>query len=202
MATISRDFQVCEACNLVVRPAYAFAAHTSSQEHLERVQGNFVHCSVCEISFLRGNWSGHVDGQSHRKAAMRQGLRANLPFELPTVVPGHRKCKICKIFIPENHWTQHQNTPGHTAQLLAREEIETLREAIRQATGDREGVTVSRADGVDLGVLDLAVAAQGTRNTHLIVTTTTGRDNIMFIRATIRPSSGLASSTSYVRANF
>jgi hypothetical protein len=201
MATVSRDFQVCEACNLVVRPAYAFAAHSASREHLERVQGNFVHCSVCAISFLRGNWVGHIGGQNHRNAASSQGLRANLPFEIPTVVPDHRKCNICKIFIYNSDWHQHINAPAHTAQLRAREEIATLRETVRRATGDRDGVMVSRPDGVDLGVVDLVVAAQGTRNTHLIVTTTAGQDSIMFIKATIRPSSGLTSSTSYVQAS-
>jgi hypothetical protein len=201
MATVSRDFQVCEVCNLVIRPAYAFAAHSSSAEHLKRVQGNYVTCSVCEKCLPHVNWTSHVGGQSHRNAASRQGLRPNLPFQIVTVVPDHRKCKICNIFIPNHHWNLHQNNSGHKAQLRAKEEISTLREAARQATLDREGVMVSRPDGVDLGVIDLVVAAQGTRTTHLIVTTTTGQDNIMFIKATIRPSSGLASSTSCVRAN-
>jgi hypothetical protein len=70
-----------------------------------------------------------------------------------------------------------------------------MRRVLQAAVADKEGVTVSRPNGLDLGVIDLSSAAHGAR-THLIVKTTYEDQSIKFIRAKVRPSSGLTSSTS------
>jgi helicase MOV-10 len=194
-AGASGDCQICEACNIVVRPASAFAAHVASTEHQERVRGNFVRCPVCTTCFLRGNWSGHVRGAPHRAEAQRQGLRANIAPEVPSVVQGHRRCALCNLFIQDAQWDTHRKGTGHLARAQARQQIETMKAAVRQAARDQGGVTVSHPDGVEFGVLDVSRVGQGAR-THVLIKTTPDEGQIRLLRAKVATGVGASFASS------
>jgi hypothetical protein len=201
MAASSRDFVICGTCSLVVRPSSAFVAHSSSTEHLERTQGNFVRCPVCSLYCTPGFWSQHAAGKQHRKTAQRQGLRVDVSYEVPSSVPGHRKCHSCSIFIRDNQWEDHQRSTNHLERLRAQGEVDAMRETLRQAAADKGGVFVSQADGVDFGVVDTSDAEKGVR-TLLRVKTAPDSGNIKFVHVKILPTSSLASADSYVLATF
>jgi hypothetical protein len=164
MTTPPPDFVVCEDCNLVVRPADAFAAHLASAAHAERVQGNYARCSVCAICLTRKTWVEHIGGQSHRKKAAQQGLRIDLPPETPAVVPNHKKCRPCGMFVYESDWGLHVATTIHYSSVRARQQVDSMRNALQDASVDQEGrITISHHDGLDIGILDLSNISNGLR---------------------------------------
>jgi hypothetical protein len=179
----SQDCTVCEACNAIIKPASALAAHLSSREHVERVQGNFVWCSICSKAMIRSNWAPHMNGKGHRKAAAQQGVRANLPPMIPAAVDGHRKCKVCNLFVVTNQVAAHANSKGHRAKLAARERVQEVQRFLREAANDKEDVTVSKPDGIDFGVVEL-VSPGSVKRTHLIAKTSS--HNIRLVQAKAR----------------
>jgi hypothetical protein len=116
-------------------------------------------------------------------------------------VPGHRKCHGCAIFVQDEQWDAHQHSSSHRKRMRSQDEVDTMRATLRQAATDKGGVSVSQADGVDFGVVDISAAAQGIR-TLLRVKTAPDSQDIKFIHAKILPSSALASSNSCVHAAF
>jgi hypothetical protein len=192
-AAASEDVQICDACNLVVRPASAYASHIASAAHLERVKGNFLRCPVCSICFLRGNWAGHIVGERHLKEAKRQGLRPNVSPEIPVDVSGHRKCHMCGIFVHLNIWNNHFGSPVHAAQVQARQRVEATKEALRRAKADKDGVTVSHVDGLDLGLVDAASTSSAIR-AHLVVKAN-GNTPVEFVRGRILATSRISDAS-------
>jgi hypothetical protein len=197
MVTASRDFVICGTCDLVVQPASGFAAHCSSTGHLARVEGNVVRCSICNKYPRRSGWTDHIRSRRHLIAADTQGLRVDIPYEVPASVPGHQKCHICEVFVTNVLWEDHKQHATHLKHLHAREEVDFMRETLRRATADKEGVYVSGVDGVDFGVVDISSAARGMRSI-LTVKTAPGTQNVRFIRGKAQPSSPLVSKKTCV----
>jgi hypothetical protein len=158
------DFLVCEDCNLVVRPADAFATHLASAAHAERMQGNFARCSVCAVCLGRAAWSIHVESASHHKKAAQQGLRSDLPPEVPAQVPNHKRCRPCGIFIPEITWDAHLSNSTHFASVRSRQQIDEIKDTLQDANVDQEGsIAVSHSGGLDVGILDISAVSNGLR---------------------------------------
>jgi hypothetical protein len=67
--------------------------------------------------------------------------------------------------------------------MRARQEVQKLKETLRRAKADKDGVTVSHAEGLDMGMMDTLEVLSGVRG-HLIVKTT-GETTIKFLRARI-----------------
>lgn len=194
MATSSRDFAICGTCDLLVRPASGFAAHCSSLEHLRRAEGNIVRCVVCKAYPHRNDWANHSQSRKHLQAAETQGLRPDIPFEIPASIPGYQKCHICETFVADGLLEKHKTQPCHLKRIRAREEVDAIRETLRRATADKEGVCVSQVDGVDFGVVNTSSAVQGVQSI-LRVTTAPGAYSLRFIRGKTRPASPLTSKT-------
>jgi helicase MOV-10 len=195
----ARDFVICAFCNDVVRPASAFRAHLASDEHRERAEGNYVRCPVCKICLFPGNWTDHVSGASHRKNAERLGLRIHCDAEIPAAVPGRKRCNICKIFIPNDQWDAHLLGQHHAAKMRARDEVAGADAAIQRAKADKEGLSVSHLDGLDLGIVDI----QNTDNyvrAELMVTTTSLDEQYELVGLKTKGLSGQGSASAYVDA--
>jgi hypothetical protein len=185
----ARDFLICAFCNDVVRPASAFGAHLASDDHRERAEGNFVRCPVCVAYVSPANWTGHVSGAPHRERAERLGLQVHCAAEIPASVPGHKRCNICKIFVLNTQWDQHLDSRNHAAQIRAREEVARAQAAILRARADKEGVSVSHPEGLNLGVYDIQNPGGGTR-AELIITTTSLQENYQLLGLKMRGLSG------------
>lgn len=160
----------CELCNLVFASPADYAAHATTKQHLNKVQGEsgaLLHCSVCQkyVSGMK-NWIQHVASPRHAAVAAQTGRQPDVVPEEPEYVPGHTLCATCNSHIPDRNWPRHHLTPKHKD----REQFVSFRSALDEAEKDKNGVSV--LGEFDFGIVDGPVAKSGVTIQSTIKNTT------------------------------
>jgi hypothetical protein len=193
----NHNFRACDPCGLVISPESAWRAHSTSDEHQDRVKGNFVRCTVCSASFLRNNWRSHRQGERHKKEAKKRGLRPDVDPEIPASVAGFQHCKLCNLFIQDIHWSSHQRRPEHQVKEQYRRKLLDCRASVMESEDDRGGITISHRDGVDLGIQDQSAISRGVTK-HIIVTSEYNTPRIKLVDIQLTQVSGNSGADTYV----
>jgi helicase MOV-10 len=158
--TFNHDVYVCLPCGVVARSDAVKRAHLNSIRHRKRLEGRNqpLRCPLCAV-MLSGSsaWSSHLHGRKHLATAHRIGVSPNVdPEEAGGQVHAHVYCSTCETYVHEDAWARHPQ--GRLHQLKVK--FGAMRAAFQEAAKDKHGVTVSQADGVDFGIIDLSGSAK------------------------------------------
>ncbi|TBU29420.1 P-loop containing nucleoside triphosphate hydrolase protein [Dichomitus squalens] len=169
--TLIHDAKYCKLCAVICEPALAYESHCTTDAHIKQQnRPRWLHCPICNVSLpTPGSWSSHANGRAHQRCAVKRGLNPSLvkPVEPPSNSPQLRYCETCELTVAFDAWTVHRGGKSHRL----REQHALFRASIGRATQDR-GVSVSHEDGLDFGIVSLAVAKAGV-NAEVVITTST-----------------------------
>ncbi|KAH9948068.1 P-loop containing nucleoside triphosphate hydrolase protein [Amylocystis lapponica] len=179
----------CDLCGIICSPASSFDSHARGKRHIERASfaaalaSTSLKCYLCDVS-VNGetNWSQHIAGAPHRKAAARYGVSPKIRPEDPNAVPaGHKRCTLCTRNIAKASWSSHLRGQYH----LKLQRYANYKAAFEQAEKDKKGVTISHGDtGVDFGVVELTSSERGVR-ISLVVRTTEPSSRTTILQANV-----------------
>ncbi|TBU41757.1 P-loop containing nucleoside triphosphate hydrolase protein [Dichomitus squalens] len=138
-----------------------------------------MHCAVCDIQ-VQGptTWAGHILGGPHSRKSAANGLAPDEVRPSPPPPTHFKECRLCREAVPSNRWGWHLALAAHKR----RQEHALLRSTFERSEQDRQGVSVSHADGgLDFGVISLADASRGVQ-VDLSVTVAASRSSISGLR--------------------
>ncbi|KAH9835324.1 uncharacterized protein C8Q71DRAFT_113656 [Rhodofomes roseus] len=168
---LQHDVKLCETCGVICAPRGIYRSHIRGRRHRELTANadnivTYPFCLICERNLdNNNNWKAHISSASHRKAASRQGLSANV--ELPTAAQlAHRAqhCPLCNVTVLKDRWPQHLGNAEHKK----REAIAAHKGAFEQAEQDKEGVAVVPDGDIDFGVIKPDESRQGVHKVVVI----------------------------------
>ncbi|KAF7323612.1 RNA helicase [Mycena kentingensis (nom. inval.)] len=185
----------CKLCGVVFPSPAAYAEHTQTKQHLNKVGGEsgaLVRCPLCKL-FITGmkNWAVHRTTSRHIKNATAARVSpATVVPEEPDHVPGHTLCTTCNAHIPDAHWPRHHLRPKH----VQRAQFESFSTALDEAERDKHGISVEGTFEFDF--VEDAVAKTG-RTMQATVRNSVPASKVSLVSASLASSQGRKERSSF-----
>ncbi|VDC03813.1 unnamed protein product [Peniophora sp. CBMAI 1063] len=143
----------CDVCKVTFNTQELLDHHLQSRSHLNKVtgaNGNFF-CPICKKAVSGSKtWLQHLESGRHKDRATEQSRSPDVQPEEVPVPNDHRMCTACGYVVPIQRWSQHIRKQAHAR----RELFHSFKAVLDDAAKDRNGVTVSKPDGIDFGVVN------------------------------------------------
>ncbi|KAF5356526.1 hypothetical protein D9758_008260 [Tetrapyrgos nigripes] len=151
----------CEVCELFFPDENEYRQHMKSKRHLKLSSGGvmatqFLLCNLCNKCISgANNWPTHLKTKKHISNASQQRVSPNVQPEIPSTVPGHKFCVVCRFQVANHVWSRHCATRRH----ISREKYATFRSVLEEAEEDKNGAAV--VGDFDFKVIEQSGAANG-----------------------------------------
>jgi helicase MOV-10 len=196
------DLYTCDVCSMSWDNKKHYDSHFNQPRHVKRARrggggGGAFFCPICRATIPgAGNWAGHLGGKRHVDKSERAGVDpARVEPEDPPLPVDHVRCNICEYFVPADRWAAHTAQRNHKL----REGFITLRSVLEDAAKDRNGVSISHAEGgIDFGIVEVAEAVVGLR-VEVTVKVTDRVARIRLLGVKMASPSTAASRCAYIR---
>jgi helicase MOV-10 len=132
-----------------------------SKRHLKLSSGGtavvqFLFCNLCDRCISGANsWRAHLRSKKHVNKAAQQHVSPNIEPEVPSSVPGHQFCIVCRLQVANHVWSGHCASNRH----IAKAKYATFRSALEEAEEDKNGAAI--LGDFDFKVVEKPAAAQG-----------------------------------------
>ncbi|KAF9648689.1 P-loop containing nucleoside triphosphate hydrolase protein [Thelephora ganbajun] len=135
-------------------------------------------CEACSVVCLTGNaFQAHLGGKNHRKTLQRAAYAQAHGIDTEF-------CELCQIPIPDNNWEWHQRTRRH----VNKQRFLAFKSLLEEVEKDKHGISVSAAEGVDYGIIELEEAQAG-RSVTLAITTSVPLSSVRLVEVKLTSTS-------------